>query len=206
MIDKTHIIFLIMTFFYLSNGGSFYAQTDTTKTINESDIEKKISGTIGIGGGSLGRIFHANLSFHENRNIYALRYLFITEGKIGIDFSNHSEPYEKISELGIYYGRQRKWNKRLKGTIGLGISYVQGIKRGKYVYTKKTFFAEIDYHEQIQFYSAGLLADAKIVFGAGRYFNFTLNGVADLNLYKSFYGIGFGMGFNMPFKKNKNHE
>lgn len=202
---KKQFVYFLVILFYTSNRCVLYAQTDTTKIIRESILQestyKSISGLIAVGGGSSGRVFNTNLIYHKSQHVYALRYLFATEKKIGVDFSNYSAPYEEISELGIYYGRQKKWTKVFIGTIGGGISYVQGIKRGKYVYTRKTFFADIDYHEEIQFKSPGLIMDARIDLLLGRYFNLNLNGVADLNLFKSFYGIGLGIGFNIPFNK-----
>lgn len=184
------------------------AQTDTIKITSESkpyeNNDKKISGIIGIGGSALGEImFNAGLSFQKNRHIYGVRCIYAKEKLIeGLDFFAHSEPYENISELGFFFGLGKKITNRFFGNIGGGISYVQGEKRGKYVYTSKGFVSgNVDYYEEIQFKSPGLIMDAKITLLLGRYFNLSLHGVADWNLYKSFYGMVFGMGFNIPFNK-----
>ena len=196
----------LVILFCMSNTKISYAQQDTIKTTRKDTTQivpiELISGTIGIGGSSLGfPMFNTGLAFQKNKHIYSLRYIFAEEAIEALALYPHSEPLEKISEFGFSYGIEKTWTHRFSVSIGGGISYVQGIKRGKYVYTEKAFFGDIKQYETIQFKSPGLIMDAKITLLLSKYFNFSLNGFADLNIYKSFFGIALGMNFNVPFNK-----
>jgi hypothetical protein len=199
--DKKCLFFLLLMLLGLFNLDVTKAQTIASKTINEDTLqkrqEKRISGLIGLGGYSNSRFFNLDLSFHSTQHIYALRYIYLTDSKIGVDYSNRSEPYEQISELGIYYARELGLN-RIKASIGTGLSFVQGIKRGEFLYTKHTFFNNIHHFEAIRFNTLGLILDGKINVLFGKYFYISCNGVVDLNLHRNFYGIGIGLGLNIP--------
>jgi len=190
----------------MSNTKILYAQMDTIKTIRKDTSQivpvEIISGTVGIGGSSLGfPMLNAGLSFQKNQHIYSLRYIFTEEAIEAVALYAHSEPLEKISEFGFLYSIEKKWTHRFSGSAGGGVSYVQGIKRGEYLHTDTSIFGNVQYYERKNFQSVGLMMDAKISLLLSKYFNLNANGFADLNIYKSFFGIGLGMNFNIPFNK-----
>lgn len=192
-------VIVIFCIFFGNSTYSLKAQIDTTKGVGEINLDKGVVSIIGMGGSSTNRILSINISLQNDNHIYGLRYTFDTDEELVINISNYSRPYEKSSEFGIYYGWQRRWSKKFYGTIGGGISYVYGVKRGNYLYTKKTFFSDVNYYEQKQFKSLGFITDARINFLLYKYINFSVNGVANLNYYRSFYGILLGIGFYIPY-------
>lgn len=192
------VLFVLLT---LSIPCCLNAQTDVIKdsTSNfQKKIERGVLGLIGGGGSTSSQMLGVNVCFQKDNIIYGLRYIYNTDEKF-INLSEYSLPYEKSLEFGIYYGRKRKWTKNFNGTLGGGMSYVYGVKRGDYLYTKNFFFSDISYYEQKKFKSIGFTADARINFILNKYINLSINGVVNLNYYRSFYGILLGIGFYIPY-------
>ncbi len=164
------------------------------------DSSKRVSINIGIGASSIGvPLAGGTTAFHINRSVISCRIFSAREVLFESTaiLSPYSTPFEYVNEAGLEYGLEKHWSHRFYGIVSVGAAYVEGIKRGKYQYTEKAFFGDIRHYEQQFFSTAGVLLESKIVLSLGKYIGLCLNGLANLNSYKSYFGFTSGITFNL---------
>lgn len=187
---------------FISSLSNLNSQNNNSEELNTnlpSSQSRLLSAGICFGVSTLGfPMLNGSIAFHKNRNIYSLRYVSASERIETLTLYSHSEPLEKISEIAFCFGKEKKFTHRFAGFIGGGVSYLQGMKRGRYLRTESGLFGDVRYYEEKEFKTVGLVIDGKIIFLMSKYFNLNLNGFADFNFYKIYGGVGLGLNFSLP--------
>lgn len=127
----------------------------------------------------------------RNRNIFSGRFWYNRDLLTKMEKeSGETEPVEKMSEVGLLYGRYFPLNK-IAFTVNVGIGYSSGIVRSDWVISPAGF----KYYEYKNFNEAAIPIKVEMLAGRGRKYTFSLAFLAELNNMSPYYGIQFCFRF-----------
>jgi hypothetical protein len=146
----------------------------------EDSSEKRNSYWLGLGIGNsyFGPNICANISFTINQNLFTVKYSKSDEFRFGVE-NNFDEPALLMKEFGILYGRFHRENILLL-SMSVGISYLEGINRGKNIQHK-------DY-EKINISTIGFPIEAEAMFEITDYTVIGILFFGNINKEKIFTG------------------
>jgi hypothetical protein len=173
----------LFIFIYLSF--CIYADDTSQLSTTKGEITENFEGSKQI-------FFWGNLGMGFSNYIFSLvlsaslevdRHLLSIRALSAFEFLSAQQPDVYAKEYGILYGRVLR-GKFSFASIAAGISYVSGVKRGKFLYREWI----TDYYEEVDFQTIGVPIEIQLFFtvyliGAGVY------GFANLNNRASFIGF-----------------
>jgi len=149
---------------------------------------------LGVGASSFssfGSSLGINVSYQIKANLISFRYVYNAKFK-GEIFTTYVPRSEKIRDFGVLYGLSVK-SKEGFASISVGLSIVNGLKRGKYLYSVSNcsgvFFclAETRYYEKLRFTTVGIPIEIQL-FLTGENVGIGIYGFANINPESSFVG------------------
>jgi hypothetical protein len=197
--------------YYLFNPEKYLLLIDSQVPDNEQNISKKhFSVAFGVGLSTLASsvnntsgfpMYKTTISYTYNDIWFSLHYIFAREAlETHVRFS-HAQPLDKIHDISCYFGYNKDISKRLTGSLGSGIGVVNGVKRGEYRYTTdENLPYEMYYHQIIEFISAEIGVNASILFSLNSFMDLKLEGIANLNAFRSYAGATIALRINLPEK------
>ena len=179
------LLFIFLAqYIYADNNLQFFSAKD--EITDSSEVKKLNYFWVNFGGG--GSFNHRiagvmSISLQFDRNIVSLRYLGTTEFVLAALFVS---PLEEISDISVLYGRVLAKGKLGFVSVGAGIGYVSGVKRGEYLYEKDV----TEYYERIDIHTIGVPIELQIFFTL-RFIGVGIYGFANINRDDPFIGFAF---------------
>ena len=148
--------------------------------LNRQDSSKIIgfSTSAGIGGNYFGFTLCGNVSFTINQHLFTVKYSNSKELRFGVE-NNFDEPSLSLHEFGILYGRYQRKDHLLL-SLSVGMSYLNGIKRGQNLRYKE--------YEQINISTIGFPFELESTFEFTNYMGLGLLFYGNINKEKTFIG------------------
>lgn len=151
---------------------------DTSAKIEERQYWGNIGGGFasvprGLGDNNGGVSGGMSLAYRKGGNLFSVRGIWNSELKLDLDLWGHSGPAEVVWDIGLLYGRFTK-SKHGLASISAGVGIVGASYGGE----------SLPLH-------AGIPVDIRLIWTPGSALGFGINGFADVNAYKSFFGLLF---------------
>jgi len=129
----------------------------------------------------------ANLSafFQYGSQVFGVRYA----GHLELNSLLSAKPVDGLGEISLLYGTSAEWSHGFV-SLAAGLGYVEGIRRGKYLYTEPGLFGG-NVHEEIRYKTVGIPVDVQLSWTPFPVIGFGVNGFALLNTQRPLAGAAF---------------
>lgn len=183
---------LLVILFYTIFHFSINAQ-DITNNQKEKCFWIKVGMGTGTGVSMFGLAIGGNISYQYGVDLWQIRSIHTVEAQVSHLF-DVDDPEENFWDVGILYGKNFK-SKYLITSLSIGIGFVSGIRRGRYLYTEYHWLGEIRHYEKLPFYTAGIPIEAQISWIPTSFWGMGITAFANLNRRNSVVGILLSKSF-----------
>jgi hypothetical protein len=126
-----------------------------------------------------------SLNFESKNYVYSLRTTTHEE------FVMFTDPPESFNDYAVLYGITRG-NSKYKFTLSGGLSFVNGVRRGNFIYETGDLLT-FSHYQKNHWYTFGIPIESQLFFCPFSFLGFGVTGFANLNPERSFAGFLFGV-------------